>query len=281
MPGFDYNGYRLSYDEYGAGERPLVLIHGLLMNRRMFDRLGPAMADRGNRVITLDLLGHGRSDRPAEMSNYSMTFFARQVEALLDHLELDQAVVGGTSLGANVTLELAYLSPKRVRGMMIEMPVLDNALLAAAVIFTPIMVGLRFGAPVLKLVASMARRIPRTNPLLDMGLDWIRQDPEPSEAVLEGLFLGSSAPHHQFRVEMEQPTLVIGHRADPLHPFSDSGMLADELPNSRLIQANSIMEWRLTPDRLDEELAAFLDGVWERKPSVRSAAAAESTLSEA
>jgi pimeloyl-ACP methyl ester carboxylesterase len=275
MPEFDHNGNRISYDEYGAGERPLVLIHGLLMNRRMFDRLGPAMADRGNRVIALDLLGHGRSDRPAEMSQYSMTFFARQVEALLDHLDLDSAVVGGTSLGANVTLELAFLSPKRVRGMMVEMPVLDNALLAAAVIFTPIMVGLRFGEPVLKLIAAGARRIPRTNQLLDIGLDWIRQDPAASEAILEGLFLGSSAPHHQFRVEMTQPALVIGHHADPLHPFSDSGMLAEELPNARLIEASSILEWRISPDRLDGELARFLDQVWEGKP------VAEAALSEA
>jgi pimeloyl-ACP methyl ester carboxylesterase len=275
MPEFDYNGFRISYDEYGAGERPLILIHGLLMNRRMFDRLGPAMADRGNRVITIDLLGHGRSDRPADMSQYSMTFFARQVEALMDHLDLDSAVVGGTSLGANVTLELSYLEPKRVKGMMVEMPVLDNALLAAAVIFTPIMVGLRFGESLLKFVAAGARRIPRSNQLLDIGLDWIRQDPAPSEAVLEGLFLGSSAPHRQFRVQMEQPTLVIGHHADPLHPFSDAGMLAEELPNAHLIEANSILEWRISPERLDGELARFLDAVWEGKP------VAEAALSEA
>ena len=266
MPEFDYNGHRISYDEHGAGERPLILVHGLLMNRRMFDRLGPAMAERGNRVIAVDLLGHGRSERPTEMSQYSMTFFARQVEALLDHLDLEHAVIGGTSLGANVTLELAYLEPKRVKGMMIEMPVLDNALLAAAVIFTPIMIGLRFGEPLLKVVAAGARRIPRSNPLLDMGLDWFRQDPAASEAILEGLFLGSSAPHHQFRVQMEQPALVIGHRADPLHPFSDAGMLAEELPHARLIEANSILEWRITPKRLDGELADFLEGVWEGKP---------------
>jgi pimeloyl-ACP methyl ester carboxylesterase len=271
MPEFDYNGHRISYDEYGEGDRPIVLIHGLLMNRRMFDRLGPEMAALGNRVIAVDLLGHGRSDRPPEMSYYSMTFFARQVEALLDHLELDQAVIGGTSLGANTTLEMAYMSPERVRGMMVEMPVLDNALLAAAVIFTPIMIGLRLGAPALKLLASAARRIPRTNPLLDSGLDLVRQDPAPSSAVLEGLFLGSSAPHHQFRVEMTQPTLVIGHHADPLHPFSDSGMLAEELPNSRLIEASSILEWRLSPERLDGELASFLDEVWQSKPAAKGA----------
>jgi pimeloyl-ACP methyl ester carboxylesterase len=284
VPEFDYNGHRITYDEYGAGERPLVLVHGLLMNRRMFDRLGPAMAERGNRVITVDLLGHGRSERPAEMSQYSMTFFARQVEALLDHLSLKSAVVGGTSLGANVTLELAYLEPKRVKAMMVEMPVLDNALLAAAVIFTPIMIGLRFGEPLFKMVAAGARRIPRTTPLLDLGLDWVRQDPAPSEAVLEGLFLGSSAPHHQFRVRMEQPTLVIGHHADPLHPFSDAGMLAEELPNARLIEANSILEWWISPNRLDGELARFLDDVWHGRPVTSSEdakTAAASSLSNA
>lgn len=278
MPEFEYDNHRISFDEYGEGDRPLVLIHGLLMNRRMFDRLGPEMAERGNRVITVDLLGHGRSDRPLEMSHYSMTFFARQVEALLDHLDLDQAVVGGTSLGANATLELNHLAPERVKAMMIEMPVLDNALLAAAVIFTPIMVGLRFGEPLLRWLASGARRIPRSNPLLDLGLDWFRQDPAPSSAILEGLFLGSSAPHHQFRVKMTQPTLVIGHHADPLHPFSDSGMLAEELPGSRLIEASSILEWRLSPERLDSELANFLDQVWQA-PAESSAAkvTAEST----
>jgi hypothetical protein len=124
-------------------------------------------------------------------------------------------------------------------------------------------------------LAAGARRIPRSNQLLDIGLDWIRQDPAPSEAVLEGLFLGSSAPHRQFRVQMEQPTLVIGHHADPLHPFSDAGMLAEELPNARLIEANSILEWRITPQRLDAELARFLDAVWEGLP------VAEPVLSEA
>jgi len=284
MPEFDYNGHTISYDEYGEGDRPLILIHGLLMSRRMFDRLGPEMAAAGNRVITLDLLGHGRSDRPEEMSNYSMTFFARQVVALMDHLGIDKAVVGGTSLGANTTLELNHMAPERVRGMMIEMPVLDNALLAAALIFTSIMIGLRMGEPLLRRVASAARRIPRSNPLLDLGLDFWRQDPAPSSAVLEGLFLGSSAPHHQFRVQMTQPTLVIGHHADPLHPFSDSGMLAEELPDARLIEANSILEWRISPERLDKELAGFLDDVWDQQdrwPQSPPPDGPETALSEA
>src|SRR5919106_4548686 len=154
MPEFDFNGHRISYQEHGAGERPIVLIHGLLMNRRMFDRLAPEMAERGNRVIALDLLGHGRSDRPPEMVHYSMTFFARQVEALLDHLEVDQAVIGGTSLGANTSLTVAKDAPERVKAMVVEMPVLDNALLAVSGLFTPILFGLRFGEPLLKPLAE-------------------------------------------------------------------------------------------------------------------------------
>jgi pimeloyl-ACP methyl ester carboxylesterase len=262
MPEFHHQGWSISYEDHGEGDRPLVLIHGLLMNLHMFDRLAPAMAARGNRVIAVDLLGHGRSDRPPEMVNYSMTFFAEQVVALLDYLALEDAVIGGTSLGANVSLETAHVAPRRVRAMMVEMPVLDNALLAVGVIFTPILLSLRFGAPVLKLVAATTSRVPRTNFMVDIGLDWLRQDPGPSASVLEGLFLGRAGPHHDERVRMEQPTLVIGHHADPLHPFSDSGMLAQELPNSRLIEANSILEWRLAPERLDAELATFLDDVW-------------------
>ena len=277
MPEFQHQGFTISYEEHGVGDRHLVLIHGLLMNRRMFDRLAPAMAARGNHVITVDLLGHGGSDRPPEMLNYSMTFFAQQVVALLDHLGVDEAVVGGTSLGANTTLETANVAPERVRGMMVEMPVLDNALLAVGVIFTPVLLALRFGEPALKLVSRLTSRIPRTIFMIDIGLDWLRQEPGPSAAVLEGLFLGRAAPHHDERVRMQQPTLVIGHRADPLHPFSDSGMLCEELPNARLIEANSIIEWRATPDRLDEELAGFLDEVWGGPAKASAAEAATST----
>jgi hypothetical protein len=58
---------------------------------------------------------------------------------------------------------------------------------------------------------------------------------------------------------MTQPTLVIGHYRDPIHPFSDSDMLVRELPSARLIQASSILELRLTPERLTNEIVSFVD----------------------
>jgi pimeloyl-ACP methyl ester carboxylesterase len=262
MPSFQFEGHRIAYDEYGEGERVLVLVHGLLMNSRMYDRLGPAIAERGNRVICMNLLGHGTSDAPPELPYYSMSSFADQVVALLDHLEVEQAVIGGTSLGANTSLEFAARTPERARALFIEMPVLENALVAVAVIFTPIMVTLELGAPVLRLIAGAARRVRRTHYLVDIVLDWARRDPRRSADVLQGLLLGRTAPLPQERRELRHPTLVIGHPTDPLHPFSDADMLVEEMPNARLVDANSIFEWRLKPERLDGELADFLDEVW-------------------
>jgi pimeloyl-ACP methyl ester carboxylesterase len=258
---FRHAGHRIAYDVYGEGENVIVLVHGLLMNRRMFERLGPELAARGNRVIAVDLLGHGRSDRPVDPRLYNMTAFAEQVLALIDHLELDAPVVGGTSLGANVGLEFASRHPNRARGLFIEMPVLDNALLGAAMIFTPMLMVLRFGQPVLRWVAAGARRIPRTIGLVDVGLDWVRQDPEPSRAVLEGILFGRTAPPRAERAALVMPALIVGHPSDPLHPFSDADMLAEEMPSGRLVDANSILEWRLNPGRLDDELSRFLHEV--------------------
>jgi hypothetical protein len=80
--------------------------------------------------------------------------------------------------------------------------------------------------------------------------------------VLEGLLLGETAPHREDRLKIKQPTLVVGHPRDPLHPFSDSGMLIEELSDARLVEAESLLEWRLKPGRLDEELARFVESAY-------------------
>jgi pimeloyl-ACP methyl ester carboxylesterase len=268
---FDFEGHRLVYDEYGSGPRVVVLLPGLLFSRKMHRPLAETLAERGHRVFCLDLLGHGDSDRPPEMSNYSMTTFGRQVIGLLDHVELKQAVIGGTSLGANAALEAAVASPGRVRGLLVEMPVLDNALLGCALAFTPLLVGLTFGAPVARVFGRAARLTPRTGSLLpDMMLDWVSQDPKPSASVLQGLFFGRAAPPSEERRALDQPTLVIGHYRDPVHPFSDSDMLVRELSNARLVQASSVLELRLTPERLTGEIVKFVERCFKPKPRAAS-----------
>jgi pimeloyl-ACP methyl ester carboxylesterase len=296
VPFFRHQGQRLAYTDHldsrpgaarettapnTAAERPLILLHGLLLSQEMHRRLARDLAARGNRVITLDLLGHGRSDRPRDMWRYSITSYGEQVVALMDHLGIDRAVVMGTSLGANVALETAAVHPDRVRGLVIEMPVLDNGLLGSALTFTPVLVALTFGEPLMKLVSRLTRAIPR-RVLPEYGnvaLDVVRQDPGPSGALMQGLFFGRIAPPRSERRLLTAPTLVLGHPRDPVHPFSDAGMLAREMPNARLLAADSLVELRLRPERLTNEIADFLDDVWGSRPrrrrSARAAAPAE------
>jgi pimeloyl-ACP methyl ester carboxylesterase len=213
-------------------------------------------------VIAVDMLGHGASAQPHDMTAYSMPQFGRDVIALLDHLDLPQAVIGGTSLGANVALDAAVAAPARVRALVLEMPVLENALPAAAAAFVPLALALRVSQRMMRLVAAITRRIPRTNYLVDIMLDFVRRDPAASLAVLDGLTFGRIAPPPAERRALTHPTLVIGHPSDPIHPFTDADKIARELPNARLVEASSILEWRMRPGHLDGELLAFLDEVW-------------------
>lgn len=259
---FTYRGRRIGYCEHGSGPRALVFTHGLLMDSRMYTKLAPTLAARGHRVITADMLGHGCSAQPHAMTEYSMPQFGRDVIALLDHLELGQAVIGGTSLGANISLEVAVAAPARVRALVLEMPVLENALPAVAAAFVPLALALRASRRVMTGLAALTRRIPRSHFLIDIPLDFVRRDPATSLAVLDGLLFDRVAPPSEDRRALGHPTLVVGHPADPIHPFSDADRIARELPHARLVTARSMFEWRLRPDRLDRELLGFLDEVW-------------------
>jgi pimeloyl-ACP methyl ester carboxylesterase len=303
MSSFIFEGHRFAYTEFGGGPtavtasgkrgrtarsapadgRPLILLHGLLLSQEMHRPLAKALAARGNRVITLDLLGHGQSDRPREMWSYSMPIYGAQVIALMDHLEIERAVVMGTSLGANTALEVAAQSPGRLQGMVIEMPVLDNGLLPSGLTFAPVLVALTFGEPAMKLLARVTRALPRK--LLphygNVMLDVLRQEPGPGGALLQGLFFGRIAPPRRERRTFQTPTLVMGHHRDPIHPFTDAGMLAEEMPNARLLEADSLLELRLSPERLTAEIARFLDEVWEKGSRGEKGSAAKRTSKRA
>src|SRR5258708_16339933 len=264
MPHFAYEGHRLAYTIYGRGDRPMMLLHGQLLSQTMQEALAMSLAEHGQRVITLDLLGHGQSDRPDDMSLYSMGQYAEQVLALLDHLGIDKAVIAGTSLGANVALEFAALAPDRLPGLVIEMPVLEHGVVAAVMIFAPLLEIMVLAKPVVRAVSAFWRRVPRPGlPLFgQIVVEALAQDHNASASVLQGLVYGRTAPPARLRRTFAAPALVIGHPRDPLHPFSDADTLSRELPNATLLQASSIFELRTRPERLTPMIAAWLDQVW-------------------
>jgi pimeloyl-ACP methyl ester carboxylesterase len=255
---------RLEYTEYGAGDSWVVLVHAQLMPRRMHQPLARAVAAEGFHVVTLDLLGHGRSDRPTDPMQYSMTAFGEQVIGLLDHLGAERAVLGGTSLGSNVALEVADLAPGRVRGLLLEMPVLDNGLEAGLIAFGPLMFAARFVPVSVTAVRTVTRAVPRGLVPFWAGiaLDTWNQQPAPMAAAIHGIFFGRIAPPTKRRRQIQAPAIVVGHPRDPIHPFADAAMLAEEMPNARFVEARGILEWRLRPDRLNDEAIGFVTECW-------------------
>jgi pimeloyl-ACP methyl ester carboxylesterase len=255
---FTHEGHRLAYSEFGCGPQVVVLTHGLMLTRRMHAPLAKRLAKAGYRVITLDLLGHGESDRPTESWRYSMPAFAEQVVALLNHLEVEKAVVGGTSLGANVSLEVAVAAPDRILGMIVEMPVLDNAIVAGLFTFAPLLLAARFVPVTVQAVALAAKLIPHGNQWVDIVTDTLEQRPGPMAALLHGVLFGRIAPPKSTRRQISTLTLVIGHQGDPIHPFGDADTLAVDMPNAEFLQARSPVELRANPQRLTEAIAAFI-----------------------
>lgn len=270
---FFFDDHRLEYTEFGSGDRWVVLVHGQLMPRRMHQPLARKIAASGAHVVTIDLLGHGRSDRPADPMAYSITAFGEQVLALLDHLGADRAVLGGTSAGANVCLEVAVLAPERVQGLLLEMPVLDNAVEAGIVALSPVLLAARLAPALVTGVRLLSRAVPRgVVPFwLGVGLDTLDQRPDSLAATVHGLFFGRLAPPAKQRSAIDVPALVVGHPHDPLHPAADAAMLAEELPDSTFVGARSLLEWRVRPTRLDEIAVGFVVGCWDQPSSGRLA----------
>jgi pimeloyl-ACP methyl ester carboxylesterase len=270
---FFVGGYRLEYTEYGAGDRWVVLLHGQLMTRSMHQPLARVLAGEGMHVVALDLLGHGRSDRPLDTEVHSMDAFGEQVVALLDHLGAAEAVLGGASLGSNVSLQVADTAPERVRGLLLEMPVLDNALEAALIAFGPLIFVARFMPMSVVMTRQLSKLVPRSVVPFWTGvtLDFLDQRPGPMAAAIHGVFFGRIAPSSRRRRRIEAPALVVGHPRDPSHPAADAAMLAEELPNARFVAAHSFFEWRATPARLNAEAIEFLSECWSQPSRTRDA----------
>jgi len=109
------NGIQVSYADSGGGGPVVVLSHGFLMDQSMFDAQVAALAPE-YRVITWDQRGHGGTLADGPFSYWDS---ARDVLALLDHLGIERAILGGMSQGGFLSLRAAMLAPQRVPGLIL------------------------------------------------------------------------------------------------------------------------------------------------------------------
>lgn len=257
-----WRGHRVAHVDRGDGPETVVLLHGLLSPASVNAPLADALVEAGYRVVQPELLGHGRSDAPADPAAYRLDLAGDQVLDLLDDLGIERVVIGGMSLGANVSLELATRAPERLVGMICEMPVLERGTVGVVATLAPLWVALRVGVVPLGLLFRAVRRIPRTgNTLIDAVLGCAGL-PRSMAAVLRGYATGPTVPPLPARRRAVTPALVIAHGRDIIHPLDDAEQLAGQLPNASLVQAHSALELRTRPSRLCAEVVAFVDRVF-------------------
>src|SRR5437588_2545405 len=112
----DVNGQRIRYDDTGGDGPPVILAHGFLMDRTMFEPQVGALSGEF-RVITWDERGFGETEFDGKPFTYWDS--ARDCLALLEHLGIERAVVGGMSQGGFVSLRATLLAPERVRALVL------------------------------------------------------------------------------------------------------------------------------------------------------------------
>jgi len=110
-----YKNTAISYSDIGTGTA-VVLLHGFIENKTMWKDLAPKLAEK-NRVISIDLLGHGDSDCLGYV--HSMEENAEIVKAVLSNLKIRKTIIIGHSMGGYVALALAELYPQFIKGLVL------------------------------------------------------------------------------------------------------------------------------------------------------------------
>lgn len=243
MPFFERDGINFYYEVKGQGI-PFLALHGLGGN--LNQPLGLLDQVPGLQIISLDFRGHGQTLTDCSPAQVSMKVFAEDAIALLDFLEIEEAIIGGISLGAAIALKMALLQPSRFSGMVLIRPAwLDKALPPNLKPFVQISQliqvhdletaeDLFYNTKELQIIkefypnaaASLLGQFSRPqaaeNPIL---LDLLPKD-KPIGSLEE-----LSALKH--------PSLVVATKHDPLHPYDFGEKLGEMLPKGKFVECTS------------------------------------------
>jgi pimeloyl-ACP methyl ester carboxylesterase len=110
------DGYKIHYVDQGQGEPAMVFIPGWRCDHSFWRKQADTFAG-SHRMIMIDLIGHGKSDKPKV--EYTIGLFVRAVEAVMKHAGVKRAVIVGHSMGANVARQFALKHPDMVTGVVI------------------------------------------------------------------------------------------------------------------------------------------------------------------
>jgi len=235
--------YRIHSVHAGEGD-PVVLVHGLSGSHRWWRFTLPELARR-HRVHVPELVGFGDSRRPAGRQP-TILEMAGVVRQWLDALRLDRVDLVGHSMGGQILVHVAAATPGRVRRLVLA----DAA-----------------GVPRMLTVAELARLASELIPprawgrltfLPTIALDAVRAGPLVLHDALRHVLADDIRP---LLPQIRSPTLVVWGELDPLTPLEHGRLIAEAIPDARLLvlpgAAHNAMADR--PEDFNRAVLAFLD----------------------
>lgn len=260
MPFTRVDDIQLAYTDAGLG-LPVVLLHGYPFNRTLWNEQVGALSN-SYRVITPDLRGHGESD--ASPGAAPMNRMAQDVAALLDHLEISRAVVGGLSMGGYVALAFYKQFPSRVRALVLA----DTRAQAdteegkqtrqqqAEKALAEGMAGIADSMlPKLLTPDTVSKRPEVVKRVRDMML---KTKPEGAAGALLGM--AERDDQTSLLSQISCPALILVGQEDQITPVQDSEKMHREIAGSRLVvmeNAAHVSNLERT-EQFNEELTRFL-----------------------
>ena len=237
MPFFEHDAIRFHYEL--AGEGPLlVFCHGLTGNLEQVRELIGSIS--GIRQLFWDARGHGQTTPAGPAEGFAFDAFARDLEALLDHLAIERAVIGGVSMGAAVSTRFAIRNPDRVGGLILVRPAWLTEPLPEGLRLFPTVAGYlerleaNEGCRLLEDSADF-QALREQSPDAASGLrdQFFQEDGRERRERLRGI-PGDAPIRNWSEVEnLRIPALVIGNEPDYVHPLSYAKAWAERLPLGR------------------------------------------------
>lgn len=243
MPFFTHQKIQFHYREHGNGV-PFVFQHGLGVDLNQSFALLPGVP--GFRVMAFDCRAHGATAPTGGVEELGLTTFADDLGAFLEHLKIERAVVGGTSMGAAVALNYTLRNPDKVLGLVMSRPAwLDAPNPWNVMMFSLITSLVRQHGPVRGEI--LFRQSPQ---FLNTQEQW----PETAE-FMAAQFRDPAVEHAAVKFEriikdtpcreraqwkaIQVPTLVLANREDPIHPIEYGQVLAHGIPGAQFEEVTS------------------------------------------
>lgn len=259
MPVFEHDEITFNYLDQGEGI-PFIFQHGLGADLTQVLEIYQDLP--GFRLITFDCRGHGKTHPAGEVNKLGFATFAQDLRALMDHLAIHRAVVGGISMGAGVALNFALRFPECMHGLILSRPAWLEKPLPDNLRYFPLIASLiqQFGARVGRVhfqASQVYSEMLATSPRVARSLLAQFDHPEAEKAVARLARLPEDAPNRN-RAEwltIAVPTLVLISRMDPVHPGEIGEVLAQAIP---LAQLRELTPKSISVEQHNKEAMAYM-----------------------